>query len=373
MAHNIILIDHEPFTIRRKELFYIEALIAHGFYVEVWSISKWFYPEMHIVDTIHEEYVYNINSVGDLYTHLNSTVIGDTVFIVESFWNWHTRKLFRILSDYNCITIRMDLYANSTLAEPLISKIQRLVSPLIFRIIRGKMERLILTLYNILYQINGYAYYLSSSAIVNRTHAINHPDYEKYKFSNTEPIISGNYVVFCDIFFPFHPDIKNFARYHHEIDGNEYQRKLRLFFDYIEARYNMPVIIAAHPKADYKGNEFGGRRIIKYSTDNLVQYSSMVLMHQCNSISYSILNGKPIILFSTDEYESNKRWKYSLKSLADNLDLKVYNIDHVRYNQIIAKCVEEDLARRYVYTYLTSNATSESRNIDTLINIISKI
>ena len=39
----IILIDHEPYTIHRGNIFYIDHLISCGFEVEVWDISAYLY------------------------------------------------------------------------------------------------------------------------------------------------------------------------------------------------------------------------------------------------------------------------------------------------------------------------------------------
>lgn len=373
MVQNIILIDHEPFTIRRKELFYINEIIASGFNVEVWNVTQWFYPQMTIVDTINEKYVKKIVSKNVFISNLETCNINESVFIVESFWNWHTRELFRALSDYNCLTIKMDMYANSTLIEPINRKIRKLFSHLMIGIVKRQVGRFLLFIYNKRFKIKDYKYYFSSSSIVNRTHAINHPDYEKYRFSKKTAIISGRYAVFCDIYFPNHPDIKNFNRYTKEIDENVYQRKLRFFFDYFENKYGMSVVIAAHPKANYRGNEFGNRRIIKYQTDNLVQYASCVLMHQCNTISYAILNKKPIILFTTDEYEAIPECKEMLENIADFLKLKTYNIDKVKFLSIQGRVVDDIVAEEYIYTYLTSNETQDKKNIETIISFISKL
>ena len=52
MIRNVILIDYEPFTKRREELFFIRNFIDSGFNVQIWDISKYLYITVHIVDTI---------------------------------------------------------------------------------------------------------------------------------------------------------------------------------------------------------------------------------------------------------------------------------------------------------------------------------
>lgn len=367
-----ILIDHEPFTKRRKELFYIEELINRGIDVEVWDISQYCFPTITIADTLQNEvYVTKISTLKELEVKLQSTPVFRSVFFLEFFRNWNNRELFRLLSDYSCYTIRMDLFANTYLKRSLFRRVKISLSKPLLSVVRNRFNAVRFTLYKKYYHVRFDQEYLSSSAIVPRTRSINHPDYEKYKFMPHERIVMGNYIVFCDIFFPLHPDFAYFYRLHLS-DGKHYQSVMCRFFDTLEEKYKMPVIIAAHPKADYKGYEFGGRKIIKYHTVDLVYFSQGVVLHNCNSISFSILANKPILFISTDEYESvfGGNIFEGLKLLASTLGKEVYNIEWEIESDMELTQVDDELRERYIYSYLTSKETENKKNIDQLCNLL---
>ena len=63
------------------------------------------------------------------------------------------------------------------------------------------------------------------------------------------------------------------------------------FFNMIENN-GLKVIIAAHPKSDYKINPFEGREIYKYKTNELVKNSTFTMAHMSSSINFSVLHNK---------------------------------------------------------------------------------
>lgn len=367
---NIVLIDHEPFTKRRREIFYIEELRQAGFHVEVWDISEYVFPGMRIVDSIDAAYVNKINTYNDFHRCLNEVDINHTIFIVECIKNWHTRKIYKLLSDKKCYTVKIDFYANTVLREPFQKKLKRLFSSAFARIIKGKAKSLILGCYNKWHHVRGFEHYLSSSAIVNRTGMINHPDYERFKFETHTQLLDKDYIVFCDNYFPYHPDFKYFFNYKEMPDGKKYQAALNRFFDYLENKYQMPVVIAAHPKSDYTGEEFGNRQIIKYQTDNLIIHSSLVLLHSSNSISYAVLADKPIAFITTDGYNSVTVFKERMNLLTNLLGKRIFNLDCDDYDLIDCSNIDKNIREKYIFTYLTSKQTESKRNLNVLYDLL---
>ena len=74
MIRNVILIDYEPFTKRREELFFIRNFIDSGFNVQIWDISKYLYRTVHIVDTIeNRNYIFKVSTYTQLKCLLEST------------------------------------------------------------------------------------------------------------------------------------------------------------------------------------------------------------------------------------------------------------------------------------------------------------
>lgn len=369
--NNIVFINHEPFTKRQRELFYIEQFLATGFNIEVWDLSQYVFKGINVVDTLEDEsYTVKIDSYNDLCSKMSIIDVRATVFVVECVDCWNTRKIYRLLSDYSCYMVRIDFYANTDLKEKFSDKLSRFLSPAFLVVLRGKVNSIATRLYKKIYSIKGFDRYLSSSSLVDRTDKINHPDYENYRFKEHIPILSYDYIVFCDNYFPYHPDFKYFHKYKKVPSDKEYQSILNHFFSFLEEKYKMPVVIAAHPKAKYQGHEFENRKIIKYQTDNLVINSSMVVLHASNSISYAILSDKPFIFITTNGYSQLCIYQQRLDILASSLRKKVYNVDIANYDDINPKPVDEKVKDFYVYTYLTSMDTLNIRNFDTIKRLI---
>lgn len=369
---DFVLVDHEPFTKRRRELFYIQELKDSGINIQVWDISQYCYPSISIVDTIDTEtYVIKVFSLDQLENLIRNTNTANTAFFLEFFREWRNRKILKLFSNHLYYTVRMDLFANTMLRTTFKQRILMILSKPILPTVKNRFKSLLFECYKKYYHIQREKCYLSSSSIVLRTGKINHPDYEKYRFLAHKRLIEGDYIVFCDIYFPLHPDYKYFDGFNFS-DGTEYHQTMCRFFDYMEDQYKMPVVIAAHPKADYEGGEFGARQIIKYQTDNLVYYATSVVMHNCNSVSYSILANKPIAFISTDEYEAVPDITfYSLKLLASTLGKEVYNLDKDDLSLVQPSNIREDIRRKYIYSYLTSQETENKRNTSIICSLLS--
>lgn len=374
---NIVLIDHEPYSIRRKELFYIDELIATGYHVEVWDMSQFVFPGIKLTDEITENYLIKISSLSKIKELLKNTDIKSTIFFVEIHNCWHNRNVFRLLSYYQCTTIKMDLYANLFIKKTLAEKICQFLLSFNLKILSSKISALANIIYNKYYHIRFPNYYLSSSNLHHPDYRINHPDYEKYKFKTHTPIIENKYIVFLDTYFPYHPDLQYFDHFNKNqvtICADNYHTTLTKFFDFLETKYHMPVVIAAHPKSAYSGNEFGKRKIIKYHTDNLIINASLILTQTSNAISYITLANKPVIFVMTNASNQIFRYKFMTQLLAKTLKKKTYNIDNIPdYTCIDDSQIENKTRLNYIYNYLTSPETKNIKNIDTIKSLLQKI
>lgn len=96
---------------------------------------------------------------------------------------------------------------------------------------------------------------------------------KKTIFENRKP-----FVVFIDQYLNGHSDFKKTGMQFPVTNLKEYCRKLCFLFDKIERDYNCEVIIAAHPKAEYNGDEFNRRIIVSGKTNSLIKDSLFVLI-----------------------------------------------------------------------------------------------
>lgn len=111
----------------------------------------------------------------------------------------------------------------------------------------------------------------------------------------------NNIIVFVDEFECGHSDWEKHGLCVPIQNKELYYKELNHFFSLVEKKYNSKVIIAAHPKAEYKGDEFNGREICYYQTKELIRDSRLVLYMCGTCLTYIILFNKPFILFCTSE------------------------------------------------------------------------
>ena len=62
----------------------------------------------------------------------------------------------------------------------------------------------------------------------------------------------------------------------------------------------MKIIVASHPKLDFKNKEYGNFEHVKGKTMELVKDCSLCLTFNSTAISYAVLFKKPIIFLSNN-------------------------------------------------------------------------
>jgi len=163
-------------------------------------------------------------------------------------------------------------------------------------------------------------------------HSFDYDTYLKIKDEFTRADV--NACVFLDEFLPFHTDYQEIG-VDAPVPANEYYPKLCRFFDYVEQKFNLKILIAVHPKSDYenKPDYFHGRVTVKGDTAHLVKDASFVLAHMSTSINFAILFNKPILFITLDRMQNLRSTKantglYIDKITSDLMTVPV-NIDHM--------------------------------------------
>ena len=182
------------------------------------------------------------------------------------------------------------------------------------------------------------------------------------------------YAVFIDqnLAFNTDPKITGTGRV---VTERNYFPSLKSFFDQIEKQNNIKVIIAAHPRANYKDypNIFGEREIIFGKTLELIRDSKIVLLHYSNAINFAILFKKPVFIFTTRELGSSIR-KPAVDSLATALDKKVYNIDFENtFNLREEISIDNQVYKKYREDYIKIDDTLDLPFWEVVSNSIEKI
>lgn len=366
---SLIIIEHEPLTVRLKKIWNIDALRMRGVHVEYWDISQYLYPSAEIPRIVEDPSVIQIEDLSALEKHLSQVDVTRIVFVVEFFPNWDNRNLVLLLHKYKCKCVKIDLYANTMLSCSFIGNF-------LLRFRRFSYKKLLKKLawhyFLRFHSIQMYNKILSSSGLVKPDIRINHPDYEEFLLlDESKPNINMPYLLFVDNYFPLHPDLKRLSS-NIVVDAKKYQLLMREFFDFLEQRYKKKVVIAAHPKAMYSGKEFGDRKILWGQTGNLIKYADMVIMNGSNSLSYIALADKPFIIVYPDTYKMYPYLYKYVKDLASYCKKEAYNLNSCDWDKIQFEKLNAEWRKIYISTFIASEETSRRKNVDIWVDELLK-
>ena len=124
---------------------------------------------------------------------------------------------------------------------------------------------------------------------------IHYVKYDEFlAFQGVAPVagVATPYAVFLDSAATTHPTYQYTSR--RALNGPRYIELMNRFFDDLEARTGLKVVIAAHPKAEYSPETFNHRPIIFYQTPALIEHCSLAFGHFTTAFINAILAKKPV-------------------------------------------------------------------------------
>lgn len=188
---------------------------------------------------------------------------------------------------------------------------------------------------------------------------INSFDYQIAKDSNRIKVVDGKYILFIDEYMPYHPDFEMLGM--DTIDADTYFREINSYFDLIEERYGIPVVISAHPRAEkyLNHNFYNGRDVFWGKTNVLSYYASFIITHYSTAISFPIIYKKPILFVYTDDMMRIVPSCPIIFSMANLLSCNYVNISRDKDTNV--KIVDEQKYADYLYSYITN---PQSMNMD---------
>lgn len=359
---------------------YIDYLIERDVAVEYWDISSLVRNKFDEHHTKTTDYLRLPETFSEVEAMVRLPENKDAYYVVMVTYEGFTR-IFRILSKYNCRMLRF-LWgampespspkfrrAISLLADPanlprrfldkanaIVLKRLRLVKPFDIVFAAGRML-------------------MGSSIYANKVVPINSCDYDYYITAKSEKnrLIDGRYAVFLDTNLAYSSDLEICAW--PSVNPLNYFQSLNRFFSLLEAKSGIKVVIAAHPKSDYRDETFQGRAIYRNLTPVLTRDACIVISHTSTSESYAVLNSKPIVYIYTTEMLH--LYKHTLLRemfvFANYLDAAIYNIDEITEgDQIVIKEVSVRRYEDYKYSFLTTHESEKTptqeifwREIDT--------
>lgn len=188
-------------------------------------------------------------------------------------------------------------------------------------------------------------------------------DYDLYlDYLSRHPSVNiGNYCVFLDEYFPFHPDFLVSGTKSYSFDPELYYKGLDKIFSTIEKNIGIKVVIAANPRSRYDlhPDYFKGRQVEYGRTIELVANSKMVLTHCSTSVNFAIMFNKPIIFITSDQINSTEYGEY-VANYAKQFKKSPINIDReVTQNVPLETKVDQNAYKEYFVNYIKEPGTPE--------------
>lgn len=353
----ILIINQDPLTYRVYTGFCVEYFLEQGVSVTYLDLSNFYYPNLVMHNVLNKEFVVKINFLDEILNYLMTMIdFSETIIMLGANFVWKSRKIFYFLFQSNAFIVKVSIYANNMLSSSFFTKFNGKTFCDIWDVVFRKI-------YQCLFNVKIYKFIFSSSILSSDRIKINHPDYESYINSNIKSNNPPKHIVFLDEYFPLHPEIL----YWFKVDLSDvtqlYYSEMNTFFDFLEKKYKLPVVVAAHPKSSYKGNEYGGRKIIRDNTCELVHESLFVVMHQSTSMSYAILDYKPIAVVTCAEYKRlPRKIRWFQDQIANYFNLPIVDLDLEDYKTIDFMHINLSRFENYKYSFLTSPETQYLTN-----------
>ncbi len=205
---------------------------------------------------------------------------------------------------------------------------------------------------------------------------INHYDYDDWLEArdSDRPPAAGRYAVFLDQYLPHHPDFKLLGL-KTLVEPSRYYALLNAHFERLERRHGVEMIVAAHPKADYRDNPFGGRKILRGAARPLVRFCEFALTSYSTALSYAVLDAKPLLFFTTDDIARRyRRIRLDLlpACVAKTLGRTCAVLDRPREEDELAPSADPRLYDAYKRRYLVSPETEGRLSRDAYLDFFSR-
>ena len=348
----IILLNHDSLSDLIVNVFDFDTLVKKGFDVEYWNMSR-LYNFKKNISGLHTRFEIIIKSKKEVNSRIQANNNVSAVYIKMMHFKWADLWLHNILLKNNCVSI----FFITHLLPPSIFKKKK--KNLLNRIVKVDYKKYLLNnLAKFLWKIRNLDYFtvvffvgsadsISGGIRASQFIQTNHYDYDQYLIScrNEVNLISHKYIVFLDENRVEHSDNKSIGVSYNK---DKYYDRMNIFFDKIENLWGLKVIIAEHPSSNYDNNTFNNRKRYKYQTSNLVKNCEYVFAHWSTSISYAVMNNKPLILLYNNEMRDKDITFFSIINYHEALGSPLYNIDE-------DNDVELPISNRSKYSYFKNN------------------
>ncbi len=359
----IIYLAFAPLTERIAREWYVDFLVANGHAVEFWNLAPFLEGIQGGQGLKNADYARTFFSLDEFKKSISAPENRGAVCVMLMGYGERFIPIYRLASKSGCRMVYLAVaYQPEGAAQIWKRRALLLSDPSKFA--TRLYHRLKASLYTRLGLVRPYDVVFSPSPKIAATkfHAkkivpVNSINYDRYIEATKSPDLDvpRPYVVFLDIFHAFQADL-TFLKVP-SVEPERYYSSLNRFFDLVERKYGIAVVIAAHPKAHYSPERFNGRAIYYGQTPSLVKNCEFVISHHSTSIGFAVLARKPAIFVYTQQMLDLYRHQQvsDITEMATYLASPAYNADLIGSpEQIELPEVNASRYDAYKYEFLTT-------------------
>lgn len=369
----VIFLTNVPFIRQHRIDMYVDA-ISEFFEISMWDLSLAYSNK----DIVKEKEINSvvIHSLTEFSDKLSVEVSCGRVVIITGILIRNLKRIFPIINKLGVpiVNINKESFAAwmgdvGYMSQMWNGSIKSFIKALLVYNTFSRKVR------NFLFY-NGIKYdYLLSSYNFNPEESkqfvkIHHIKYDEYLTAKLQPsIIEGDYILFIDAALADHP---MYTGHHNKIDRALYLSQINNYFNLLENKYKMKVVISAHPKSMYKSDDFMGREIIMYKTAVLIRYSKFVVSHYSTSLIDVVLYNKPLkVMYSSALMSSVCRYCTVMGlQMAKMLNVDTINLDSPKIDDFYVDINSYNNFRdKYIINNEKINKSNKELIIDLLLNL----
>jgi hypothetical protein len=169
-----------------------------------------------------------------------------------------------------------------------------------------------------------------------------------------------------------HPDFK-LHNIKHAINEDSYFSELKLFFDFIEKKYNTRILIAGHPRCKYADQQkcFGNREVIYGKTPQLIRGASLIIAHASTALGMAALFAKPVQVIRTHELKTG-HMSQAILLMASWFSAKIINISQLNNDTSLTPCTNPQLRQRFIKTFMSMDFDNKVKAWPLIIKSLKK-
>lgn len=379
----IVFLSYMRLSDRVAKTWFINEFKNKGINVEYWDLVAILRENHHEYGEITPDYLKVIKSQTEFKVKIKSEN-PQSIYIPLFPIDTTTYKIYRNLSKIGAKYVYIDwgampLYGHQ-LNNTLMRKIMNLIKTptLLLPFLNSKKVLLMCKIgfikkFKIIFAAGEFLENSNKHAI--KKIPIAFADFEEYQLSTyIKSEVKSKYAVFLDINLPFQSDLALLKM--QRVNSEKYYDELESFFTKVEIQYDLEVKIAAHPKSSPDEKKFKGRIVERLKTAEMVREAELVICHQSTSLSYAVLNSKPIFFIYTEEMlEKYKNTVVNeIENLASYFDSKAINISDLDSISLSSNPkINQNRYEQYIDKYIATRDARSKKTQEVIYSSLIKL